>query len=140
MKLLSKDEVRVYLRNNGISSSTKIEEILTGFDFSKPVYELTLDERQELFQFIRNPSSAGVAQAGNWYSLQGATMSGTGIFGGGSGRHLHKFVVAHPFPALEGTAGPLERNWDWAGGGPGGQTQIYVPPRFLGHLSSLGPQ
>ena len=39
---------------------------------------------------------------GDVYKRQ--TMQGLAIFGGGSGRHPHKFQVIHPFVALEGTA------------------------------------
>ena len=140
MPWLTKDQVRTFLRNQGIPSARKIDEILSGFDFDKPVYEKYFEEGEVLFQFIRNPDYTGAKNTGNWFALPSGTMDGIAIFGGGSGRHPHKFSVAHPFSAIEGTAIALPRNWDWAGGGNGGHTQIYVPPRLLGHLISHGPQ
>ena len=140
MKWLDKDEVRSYLRNNGITSAKKVEEVITGFDFDKPIYEQPLDEGNVLYQFIRKPNYRGASDTGSWFALSSGTMQGLAIFGGGSGRHPHKFQVIHPFVALEGTAVSLQRNWDWAGGGPGGHTQVYVSPRLLGHLIAVGPQ
>ena len=139
MRLLDLATARQYLTANGIPAAQQ-NDILGGFDFAKPVYEQVVQPGQVLFQFIRNPTYLGASQAGNWFALSGATQAGVGIFGGGSGRHLHKFEVAFPFACLEGTAAALARNWSWAGGGRGGDTQLYVPPRFIGHLRSLGPQ
>ena len=141
MKRLTQDELRAYLRAHDVRPAKTIENIISGFDFRQPVYEQPMEPGQELFQFIRNVShSERSPRTGNWFALASARMAGLAIFGGGAGRHLHRFVVNHEFTAIEGTAGALPPDWGWAGGGPGGHTQIYVPPKFLGHLGSLGPQ
>lgn len=139
MRRLTQSDVRSYLNRNGIVSADKVEEVISGFDFAKPVYEHLMDEGSVLHQFIRNPTYSGAAEVGNWFALPSATMAGLAIFGGGAGRHPHRFRVAYPFVALEGTAAQVSRNWTWAGGGPGGHTQVFVPKRLAGHLASLGP-
>ena len=141
MKWLTQDGVRAYLRANGVSSAKVVEEIISGFDFDRPVYEQRLEPRHELWQFVRNASHSELApRTGNWFSLSGATLTGLSIFGGGSGRQMHRFIVEHEFIAIEGSARAMPRNWGWSGGGEGGHTQIYVPPRLIGHLRSVGPQ
>jgi hypothetical protein len=102
------------------------------------VYEQTFEEGQDLFQYIRG-SSAGDSGpgAGNWFCLAGATTKGVAIIDGGSGRTLHRYTVNATFTAIEGAARPQSTNWSWSGGGPGGATQIYVPPRLIGHLSAV---
>jgi hypothetical protein len=139
MNVDGKVRVATYLSRYGVTSPERVEEIISGFDLEKPVYEQLLNVGDVLQQYIRKPDYLGGKDVGNWFSLSSATMSGLAIFGGGSGRHPHRFRVAHPFSALEGTALPIQQDWRWAGGGPGGQTQIYVPPRLIGHLESLGP-
>jgi hypothetical protein len=138
---LTPDEVRSFLRSAGMDSSRKINEVLDGYDFSnKPLYFEMLQEGQLLYQFIRNASvEAGVPRAGNWFCGLGATQRELAIFGGGSGRRRHRFEVAHPFTALVGQAKPQALHWGWAGGGPGGATQIFVPPNYVGHLVAHGP-
>ena len=139
MRWLNKDEVRAYLRNHGVTSGAKTEEIMSGFDFDQPLYEQPLEEGQALYQFVRMPSFYGAGGMGNWFALPSASMDGLAIFGGLSGRHPHKFQVTHSFVALEGTAAKLPKDWGWGGGGFGGATQLYVPPRLLGHVTSVGP-
>jgi hypothetical protein len=138
---LTPDEVRSYLRASGMSSSKKINEVLDGFDFSnKPLHFERLDDQQILYQFIRNASiETGDPRSGNWFCGLGATQRELAIFGGGSGRRRYKFEVLQPFTALVGTARPQSRHWSWAGGGPGGATQVYVPPNFVGHMALHGP-
>jgi hypothetical protein len=138
---LTPDEVRSFLRGAGMSSHRRINEVLDGYAFdNRPLYLEVLDEGTVLYQYIRNPSvETGPSRAGNWFCGLGATPRELAIFGGGSGRRRYRFEVAHPFKALVGTARAQRRHWSWAGGGPGGGTQIYVPPNFVGHLRSHGP-
>lgn len=138
---LTPDEVQSYLRAAGMSSSKKINEVLDGFDFSnRPLFFETLEEGQVLYQFIRNASAeSGAPRSGNWFCGLGATEDQLAIFGGGSGRRRHKFEVKLPFIALVGEAKPQSPAWAWAGGGRGGGTQIFVPPNYVGHLASHGP-
>ena len=128
---------RAYLDRNGVSAT---DEVLAGFDLSKPICVNPLEPGDRLLQFIRNPSHFGQSQAGNWFSLVSASMPGVSIFGGLAGRTPHLFVVSHPLRVLEGTARKIAVNWRLAiGGGVGGATQIYVPSGLLGHLKPLGP-
>jgi hypothetical protein len=139
LRLLSQVDARAYLERHGIVSPKKIDEILGGFDFSKPVYEQPLFPGDTLFQFVRNPSlGAPNPTTGNWFGISGATTGGLAITDGLAGRRLQKYrVVAHA-SALEGTAVKKEVEWDWAGGGPGGATQLYLPPNLLGCVECLG--
>lgn len=140
MKWLTKDEVRSYLRSNDVSSEKTIEEIIKGFDFDKPIYEQTLEAEQKIYQYVRNASFADLSQrTGNWFCLRGATTSGLAIIGGGSGRRVHKYRVSSALTAIEGLASAQRTNWEWSGGGKGGTTQIYIPPRLLGHINAVGP-
>jgi hypothetical protein len=139
MRRLSEADARDYLQRHGIVSPKKIDEILGGFDFSQAVYEQPLYPGDTLFQFVRLPSlGAPHPTTGNWFGIAGATTSGLAISDGHSGRRLHKYrVVAHA-TALEGSAVKKEMNWDWAGGGSGGATQLYVPPNLLGCIQAIG--
>lgn len=139
---LGPDEVRSFLRSSGISDSRVINCVLDGFDFgSKPLYFRRFEPQEILFQFIREPSQErGGVYAGNWFCLNGATMDSVAIFGGGSGRRRYRYEVTQAFTTLEGVARKIEgHQWGWAGGGDGGGTQIYVPPKFIGHIASHGP-
>ena len=139
MRLLTQADARAYLAKHGVVSQEKVDDILGGFDFSKPVYEQPLYPGDTLFQFVRNPSlHAPSPTTGNWFGISGATTKGLAIMDGHSGRRLQKYrVVAHT-TALEGTAVKKDTAWDWAGGGPGGATQLYLPPTLLGHVECLG--
>jgi hypothetical protein len=138
---LTPDQVRAFLRTNGMSSSDKINQVLDGYDFSsKPLYFRTFEPREILFQFIRGSSlEAGGPRSGNWFCGAGATSDKLAIFGGGSGRRRYKFEVIQQFTALEGVARAQPRNWNWAGGGHGGGTQVFVPPNLVGHIAAHGP-
>ena len=139
MSQLSQDDMRAYLRANGVPMKA-VETVISGFDFSKPVYTQSLEPGQELYQFMRNPSyNDSSVRAGNWFCLRGATTNGLAIFGGGAGRRLHAYAVSLSLTAIEGTACSQSRNWSWAGGGEGGATQIYIPPALAGRLNALGP-
>ena len=139
MKRIYEEGARGYLRRHGVLDPGKITEIVGGFDFGRAVYEQLLAPGDELFQFIRKPSVATPSSfAGNWFALVGATTSGLTITDGVGGRRLHKFRVVAGLVALEGTAARKGVNWDWAGGGVGGATQIYIPPSLIGHLQAIG--
>jgi len=128
-----------YLKENGITSQKKIAEVISGFDLSQPIYKQRIWVGDRLFQFVRNPNSSfNQIGLGNWFALKGATMDSLGIFGGGSGRSLTEFTVKYTIIALEGTAVKLARNWDWAGGGRGGGTQIFIPNNMFYALEVIG--
>jgi len=139
VKQLNQDGVRAFLRGYRVPLR-RIEEIVSGFDFNMATYEQSLESGQQLFQYIRNPSFNDASlRVGNWFCLRGASCSDLAIFGGGSGRRLHGYVVSLGLPAVEGTASPQSPNWDWAGGGRGGATQIYIPSQLIGRLRAVGP-
>jgi hypothetical protein len=139
MRTLNPDEMRAWLRAEQVSPA-QIENIVDAFDFGAPVYETTLESGQELFQYLRKPSSSAPwPKVGNWFCLPGATRDGLAIIGGGSGRVLQRHVVALELQAIEGSARAQPVDWGWDGGGAGGATQIYVPQRLLGRISSTGP-
>ena len=114
---------------------------MSGFDFNQPVYLQQLEEGQELFQYIRNASSHNLSpNSGNWFTLAGATTAGVAIIDGGAGRRFHRFRVVGTFSTIEGTAKALPVSWKHEIGGPGGATQIYVPPRFIGQPMHEDPE
>jgi len=128
-----------FLHQNGITNAKNVEEIVSGFDLSRPVYRQFLEPGERLFQFLRNEElSRPVSQTGSWFCLAGASMDSLAIFGAGAGRRLQEFKVAHAVTGLEGTAAPLGRNWNWAGGGRGGGTQIFLPGHALFALEGVG--
>lgn len=140
MNWLNQSEVENYLRKNGVLSPGNVSAVLSGFDFVMPIYEQYLEEGQELFQFIRNPSATnGNPSTGSWFTISGATTRSIAIIDGGSGRRFHKFQVMRPFVAIEGSAKEFPLTWKFEIGGKGGGTQIYVPPNYLGHLTAVSP-
>jgi hypothetical protein len=139
MNLLDQEGARRYLRAHRVASRS-IEDIVGAFDFAASVYEQTLDGGTEIFQYVRNPAHGDMSpRLGNWFCIRGATQDGLAIFGGGSGRHIARFVVSHAVTVLEGTATPMHPNWSYSIGGGGGATQIYVPTSLVGHLACAGP-
>ncbi|MCR5885789.1 hypothetical protein LRS03_24195 [Rhizobacter sp. J219] len=139
MKLLNEAGARDYLDRNGVTNPVIVKAILDGFDLGKPMYEQRLEPDTELFQFMRRPSAGKPdLRVGNWFCLPGASRSGLAIMDGLSGRETHRFQVGSELVALEGTASRLSLNWEYEIGGQGGHTQLYVPPRLLGHIRSLG--
>lgn len=138
MRWLNQAEVENYLKRSGVPSQKQISDVLSGFDLSLPIYEQMLEEGQDVFQFIRNPSSTNLNPlVGSWFTIPGATTRSTAIIDGGSGRRFHRFRVARSFVALEGTAKEFPLTWKFEIGGKGGGTQIYVPPIYLGHLGAV---
>lgn len=139
MRPMSRSDIETYLHRHGMTAAGTVAQILSGFDLGKPVYEQSFYCGDQLFQFVRNASRFDPSpSAGNWFALAGATTQSLAIIHGVAGRRLHKFGVSAPFIALEGTATRMAIDWNWSGGGPGGGTQIYVPPRLLGHLYAMG--
>lgn len=128
-----------YLNENGISSPGEQKQILDSFDQLQPVYENYIYSGDRLFQYIRNTDSAHqFINTGRWFCLKGATMNSLAIFSGGAGRHLTEFKVGYAIKVLEGTANKMKMNWDWAGGGMGGSTQIFIPGNLLFAVEALG--
>jgi len=131
--------IKRYLRKHGVTDAKVFEKVASGFELLKPVYEQLIEPRDRLFQFIRNPQFTYPAmRTGEWFCLAGASMDAVGIFSGLSGRSLAEFTVSIPVMALEGTAGPMARDWGWALGGTGGATQIYLPQQLLFALVGKG--
>jgi len=134
-----KEFIENYLNNNGISNQPEVDEIISGFDLSQPIYKQTIWPDDQLYQFIRNPSSSfHWFQASKWFCLKGATMDSLGIFSGGSGRSLTEFKVTYSIVGLEGTAKEFARDWSWAGGGSGGATQIFIPKKMFYAIECVG--
>lgn len=139
MKLMSQADSRAYLLRNGVWDDRTLDQILRGFDFSHPVYEQPLEPGNVLFQYLRRPSySQRVPTTGNWFTLSGATTGDLAIFDGLSGRFRQKYQVLAHLTALEGTAARLPIDWGWAGGGPGGGTQLFIASPLLGRLQMIG--
>jgi hypothetical protein len=133
-------EVRGYLRRNGIVEPRQVNQILTGFDFNEPIYEHQVSPGDTVYQFVRLPSADRMSPTtGNWFALRGATKAGLAITDGLAGRRLHEYRVVAAADVLEGTAKGMEMKWDWDGGGPGGATQIYIPPNLLGCVEYVSP-
>lgn len=132
------DIARRYLKKNGYEGK-KLEEIVSGFDYSKPVYEQLLDENQIVFQFVRVPESGNMMpKLGNWFCLSGGSLNGLAIISG-QGRIVAKVRIAPRIIALEGAASKQAIQWGWSGGGAGGDTQIFIPDKFLtSNLTVLG--
>src|SRR5262245_9527763 len=138
VKLLNKDGMRDYLQRGGISSDDAIEKIISGFDLTQPVYEQPLEAGDVLWQYIRDSSFYELSPVrGSWFCLQSATMEGLAITSGLAGRRQMNFQVLEPFKALEGIAIKQRIDFSWSGGGPGGQTQIFVPPAFAGRIGGF---
>ena len=138
-RLVDKAAVRDYLARNGVANDVLVANVLSGFDLAQPLYEQRLEPDTELFQFMRRPAVGRPdLRVGNWFCLRGATRGGLAIMDGLAGREVHHFRVGSELVALEGTASRMTRDWQIEIGGVGGHTQIYVPPRLIGHILSVG--
>ena len=139
MRVLNRQSAGDFLRSQGVRPDSEVEKVLSGFDFTKPVYSQEFWPGDTLYQLIRLPSSSQpVMMTGNWFGLAGITTHGVAINDGLSGRQATRFEVMHPFTALEGCAKELPVNLGTAIGGRGGGTQVFLPRTLLGHLESLG--
>lgn len=128
------------LASQGVQPASEVVKVLSGFDSSKPMYKHDFWPGDTLYQYIRLASVANpVPTRGSWFGIAGITTRGVAIFAGVAGRTLHRFEVAHPFSALEGTAARLPIDWQNEIGGPGGASQVFVPRMYSGHIRSLGP-
>jgi hypothetical protein len=138
MRWIREDEIRSYLRANGLASGKAISDVLDGFDLDQIIQYRLLEEPDRLFQYIRKPSFKDLSpHSGRFFCLAGATQSRLAIVGGLAGRRLHRFEVLAPLTVIEGTAKRQDDNLDIGIGGEGGATQIYVPPNLLGHLAAV---
>lgn len=135
----TKQVIEDYLKKHGISNQKEIDEIISGFDLFGPVYQQRIWVNDRLFQYVRRPNlSFNAIGVGRWFCLKGASMDSLAIFSGGVGRHLTEYRVKYPIVVLEGTAKKLSRNWEWAGGGEGGATQMFIPNELFFALEVLG--
>ena len=137
MRLLDRKGAEGYLRRNFVKGGW-VTDIIDSFDFNKPVYEQILYQGEEILQFVRNPSAFNLApDTGEYFCLSGAAQKGLAIIGGGGGRMLKRFTVGRTISVLEGTASRQDTNWKHAIGGPGGQTQMFIPKQIV--MSGLRP-
>jgi hypothetical protein len=137
---VSRAEAASYLRRYGISSESKVTEILSGFDFAadRPAYLMDLGVGERYFQFVRTPSfELPDPVVGSWFCLKGSGMSQLAIHSPGAVRLLGEFEVVEDIMVLEGIAKELPfqgQPTKHGVGGRGGGTQIYVPPRLSSGL------
>jgi hypothetical protein len=140
MKMLDRAAAEIFLSHQGVMAASQLDDILSGFDLDKPMYQMDFWPEDVLYQFIRKPSLHEPSPAiGNWFGLAGITEAAVAINSGLAGRHLARFKVIAPFSALEGTAVKFKVNLGTAIGGQGGGTQIFIPRALLGCLEALGP-
>lgn len=140
MRLLDRQSAAAFLRMQGVMPETELEKVLSGFDFTKPVYEHAFFPGDRLYQLVRLPSfDLPNPVAGNWFGLAGLTTGKVAINDGGAGRRAGQFEVLVQFSALEGTAREFAVDLRIGIGGPGGGTQIFVPRTLLGRVRSVGP-
>lgn len=140
MRILDRESARALLRLQGVMSEAEIKKVLSGFDFSHPVYEHVFFPGEILYQLVRLPSFyLPSPMTGNWFGLAGLTTGRAAINDGGAGRRAGQFEVVMQFCALEGIAKKLAVDLEKAIGGPGGGTQIFVPRTLLGRVRSVGP-
>jgi muramidase (phage lysozyme) len=139
MKDANRTTIVSFLKRNGITDVTEVQRIIGGFDLNQPVYERLIQPGECLYQFIRNVDvGTPLPATGNWFCISGATMDSLAIFSGAVGRQLVEFNVSYPVASIEGTASAIKRDWNWAGGGRGGSTQIYLPRQALFALTAIG--
>ncbi len=140
MRMLNQQSAEVLLTSQGVPPR-EAKKIMSGFDVSKPMYEHQFWDGDKLFQLVRLPSATDpLPSTGNWFGLTGMTSSGVAVNDGLSGRRLVEFRVAAPFTALEGTAARFVGSLHSGIGGPGGQTQVFVPRHLVAsRLESVGP-
>ena len=140
MQGVDEDSARRWLQDQGVTSARWLTEILDGFDFSQPAYLQPLFEGDVIYQYVRRPEHQLLApNRGNWFCLIGASPAYLAIFGGLAGRELRRFQVESQLIALEGTSARKDIEWSWAGGGPGGATQLFVPPYQIARLGASAP-
>lgn len=132
MRILNQQSAEELLRRQGLSLA-KISEVLGSFNLKEPLYEHDFWDKEILYQLKRVNASIGM-----WFGLPGITTKGVAINDGLSGRILVKFRVTIPFKALEGTAKSMKKDYGIGIGGPGGQTQICIPPILQSRLEVLG--
>ena len=139
MRILNKEAAAELLRSQGITSRAELEMIVDAYDFDKPVYEHDFWPGDVLYQLRRLQSfHAPLSPTGNWFGLAGVTSHGVAINDGLSGREAIEFEVIAHFRALEGTARALPQNLGTGIGGPGGQTQVFLPRPLLFRLEAKG--
>ena len=75
MQNSNKQKLEAFLKCNGVCDEKKIEEIVTGFNLAKPVYEQLIEPGDKIFQYIRNvDASRPFHQTGNWFCFRGSNM------------------------------------------------------------------
>src|SRR5262245_31484818 len=138
MRPLNRQTAAELLRAQGVSAADS-EKVLSGFDFTKPLYEQEFWPGDVLYQLIRLPSATQPSMTtGNWFGLAGITTANVAVNDGLSGRQATKFEVTAHFTALEGSAVELPVDIGTAIGGPGGGTQIFLPRMLLGRVQAMG--
>jgi len=140
MQMLTKETAETWLAEQGVRQD-EIVKVMSGFDLTRPLYLNQFWPGDRLFKMIRLPSALDpVPTTGQWFGLAGMTTAGVAINDGLSGRRLAEFSVSSSFQGLEGTAAPFNGSIHSGIGGPGGQTQVFIPYLVqMTRLSSVGP-
>ncbi len=140
MSATTESTLSSYLARYGITDPAAVQEVRSGFDMSKPLYEHYFRPGDVLYQLVRLPSFYNLnPHRGNWFGLAGLTARNVAVLHGLAGRRTHQFRVLAAFVGLEGTAGRYPLDWNKEIGGPGGATQIYVPRVLMACIQAAGP-
>ena len=145
----SENDVRTFLRGHGLPD-TVIQDVISGIDFSHPVYPQNIDLGNTVYQYVRTPSARDpFGETGSWYCLRGTLMDRLAVHHPDGPRQMLKYDVVGDFVALESTALQFrledvqdpQRREQLARlgiGGSGGGTQIFVPRSLAHNLSYAG--
>ena len=144
VQILSQPEAKAYLRKHGCSTK-EITSTLNGFvldDRTRPIYLQPLEIGKTLFNFAHTPSvEHPVPGVGYWFCLAGATKQTVAAQDTVAPRVLKQFVVVRDVFALEGIAKEMSgehANYEAGIFGPGGATQIYLPPSLRDAVAFVG--
>lgn len=143
-----KPGAEAYLRRYGMTAEA-IAEVLSGFNFDRPVYEQPIAPGEIYFQFMRTPGLHDESPgAGGWFCLRGQDLTRLAIYSPGAPRRVGEFEVIEDATVLEGIAKNFRVTAKLARekphlvrlgiGGRGGGTQIYVPLALRGALRLRG--
>jgi len=140
MSATTESTLSSYLARHGVTDPVAVQEVRSGFDMTKPLYNHYFEPGDVLYQLVRLPSFYNLSpHRGNWFGLAGLTAQNVAVMQGLAGRRTHQFQVLAPFVGLEGTAGRYPIDWNKEIGGLGGATQIYVPRMLMGFIQATGP-
>ena len=141
MQSMSEVNARQWLRQQGVMAGKWLDDVVGGFDFEHyPVYVQHLFADEVIYQYIRNPGHSDLnPDRGSWFCLKGSTPYRLAISEGVAGRRLHEFRVKFALTALEGVAARKAIDWNYAIGGGGGGTQLFIPPFQIARICAVTP-